>query len=143
MKSKLEHSIAELHKLKNQIRVELNQIRPQQTPFVFEKKEEAKKRFFNNKYETTDIVNPSQEKSLSPKQPRRRYYDPNTVAPTDASRSGHKKHYKNHYEDSVSFDNSTRRRTCSYFNIRKDYSPPPQPYENTSLIGIGSNDPSN
>ncbi len=66
--------------------MELNQIRPQQTPFVFEKKDETKKRFFNNKFETTDIVNPSQEKSLSPQPKRKRYIDPYTVSPGTTSR---------------------------------------------------------
>jgi hypothetical protein len=49
MKSKLEATIGELHRLKNQIRVELNQIRPRQQPAFPEKREKSSKRLFQER----------------------------------------------------------------------------------------------
>jgi hypothetical protein len=45
MKSRLEPAKAELIKLKNQIRLELNKIRPHHEIYIFEKENSKKKQF--------------------------------------------------------------------------------------------------
>jgi hypothetical protein len=143
MKSKLETSIAELHKLKNQIRVELNQIRPSKSPLIIEKREHSAKKIFGSKYAATDIVNPSAEKSRETAKDKKRHFNVESLVFEGPSKSAEKKHFGKHYSDSVSLDNNVRRRTCSYFNIKKEATPSPVKYENTSLTGIGAKDKSN
>lgn len=58
MKSKLETTFAELTKLKNQIRVELNRIRPSKEIVVYEKPERSAKKICYKKYSETNIIQP-------------------------------------------------------------------------------------
>lgn len=145
MRSKLETSLAELHKIKNQIRAELNQVRPRTGPIFTEKRDHSAKRIFTNRYAPTDIVNPSPEKSQleASKGHKKRYFDSQNILFTDTSRSTEKKHYGRHYADSVSLEIKVRKSHSPYFSIRP--APPPvspSKHENTSLLGIGLQDKS-
>jgi hypothetical protein len=145
MRSKLETSLAELHKLKNQIRVELNQIRPCGPPLQVEKRDHSTKRIFSDKFYPTDIVNPSAEKSQQEGvRTAKRFYDTQSVLFSDSSRSTEKKHFGRHYSDSISLENTVRKRVSPYFSIKPSPSPSPSPtkYDNTSLSGIGLKDKS-
>lgn len=62
----------------------------------------------------------------------------------EINRSTEKKHFEHHYSDSVNLTNNIRRKTSSYFNIKKEpATASPAKYESTSLAGIGARDKSN
>lgn len=55
MKQKYSHTYAELTKLQNQIRVELNNFRPCGEPIREERKEKYSKKLYHQKYSQTSI----------------------------------------------------------------------------------------
>lgn len=72
----------------------------------------------------------------------KRLFNKDCIVYTERSISQEKKHYGRHYDDNVALDNKVARKTCSYFNVKKEQSKPVEMAHNTSLSGIGMNDKS-
>lgn len=88
--------MAELSKLKNQIRLELNKVRPTRELAHFENKPTFKKMYPpRNK---TNITDPREDKSLDAK---KRYYNVDAIFHEDSCKKIERKHFQKQYVDRV------------------------------------------
>lgn len=62
MKSKLEHTVTELYTIKNQIRLELNQVRQTREQVYPDRHAHVSKRIFSDKHGVTSLQGPEQKK---------------------------------------------------------------------------------
>lgn len=140
---KYSHTYAELTKLQNQIRVELNRVRPHFEQVVFERKEKSTKRHFRQTYSQTSISEPPEERSHQETTPSKRYLAKGQMVHQDQNKLRQRRHYDNSYVDKVNMAIPITRKTSAYLNVAKPekenerYEP-----HHTSLLGVGKNDKS-
>jgi hypothetical protein len=138
MKPKYEHTYAELTKLKNQIRVELNKIRPYQEQITCEKPEKYSKRLFHQKYSQTSISEPPEARSQMEVTPTKKYFQKKDLVNLNQNKSRERRHYEHSYIDKVDVAVPISRKTSSYFNVKPEIDKGDA--HRTSLIGIGKDD---
>ena len=91
--SKLEHTLTELHKIKNQIRVELNQVRYSREQAYPNRYAHASKRTFQEKSAKTSLLGREENLDLSTKVPTKKVFDKNNITNSNFHRLIERRHY--------------------------------------------------
>lgn len=128
--------------LQNQIRVELNKIRPFHQQAATEYKDKTR-RLYRQKYSQTSICEPPEERSQHSVTPTKRFYKKGDIVHQQQGKLRERRHYENSNHHQLNVAMPISRKPSAYLNIVKisNKNDKNEPH-NTSLIGIGARDKS-
>lgn len=146
-KCKLQQSVIELHKLNNQIRVELNHVRQTRQQQYPDRSPHTSKRVFRNKTTTTGLLTNNTSQHMPPKESSKKVYPKHAIANADFNKATERRHYDHKFADNVQLSVSARKKNSSYLKLktqtdRNESKSPLKEKCNTSLFGIGINEKS-